>query len=266
MNDLKNTLTRKIGPLPAWAWFGIFVVAIYLYRKHTASAAATSGTSDTSSTGVPDAGTVLSPGESIVNPDGSLTTAPGSASNGSSTAGATDPTSEIVAALTPLLQAIQASEPVPSDQSAAPAVGPDVTPALTATSTKRKAKTKAPQKNAKVANTAKIVSGVGKAVARGASSIRTKTGGRTTGKKKATTPKMPTGKRTVKPTSSTGTRLRSKPKVPAVSKASPTQHPVATHPKAKPPPPPPKPAPPKPKPQPARQIAKPAPKQVKKRT
>lgn len=39
MDDIKGALTRKIGPLPAWAWFGIAAVALYLYRRHTESAA-----------------------------------------------------------------------------------------------------------------------------------------------------------------------------------------------------------------------------------
>lgn len=34
--DSKNALTRKIGPLPAWAWFGIGGGALYLYRQHQA--------------------------------------------------------------------------------------------------------------------------------------------------------------------------------------------------------------------------------------
>lgn len=47
-----NVLTRKVGPLPTWAWLGIIAVgggAVWLYARHRQSAA--SAAADTSSTG-----------------------------------------------------------------------------------------------------------------------------------------------------------------------------------------------------------------------
>ena len=47
-----NILTRKLGPLPGWAWIGIGVGAFYLWKKHEASTAAASTTAaTTASTG-----------------------------------------------------------------------------------------------------------------------------------------------------------------------------------------------------------------------
>lgn len=49
-----NVFTRKLGPLPMWAWMAIalvLAVVYYLYKKHTESAAATStGASSTGGT------------------------------------------------------------------------------------------------------------------------------------------------------------------------------------------------------------------------
>jgi hypothetical protein len=47
-----NIFTRKLGPLPMWAWMAVALVlaiAYYLYKKHT-TAAASSATSNTSGT------------------------------------------------------------------------------------------------------------------------------------------------------------------------------------------------------------------------
>lgn len=38
MNSIKNSLTRKIGPLPAWAWLAGLGVIIYVIRKRQAAA------------------------------------------------------------------------------------------------------------------------------------------------------------------------------------------------------------------------------------
>lgn len=39
-----NILTKKIGPLPGWAWAAIGLGGLYLWKKHQAAAAATSST------------------------------------------------------------------------------------------------------------------------------------------------------------------------------------------------------------------------------
>lgn len=36
-DSIKNALTRKIGPLPAWAWFLIGGAALWYYRQRTAA-------------------------------------------------------------------------------------------------------------------------------------------------------------------------------------------------------------------------------------
>jgi hypothetical protein len=43
MNNIKNALTRKLGPLPAWAWAAIAGLGLWWYRNHTAGAAASAG-------------------------------------------------------------------------------------------------------------------------------------------------------------------------------------------------------------------------------
>ena len=45
-------LTKKIGPLPFWAWAGILFVGVYVYRKYQANAAGTLTATTTASTGV----------------------------------------------------------------------------------------------------------------------------------------------------------------------------------------------------------------------
>lgn len=42
--EVKKALTRKFGPLPAWAWTAIGGVGLYLYEAHKANSAATSST------------------------------------------------------------------------------------------------------------------------------------------------------------------------------------------------------------------------------
>jgi hypothetical protein len=42
MGGVKNALTRKIGPFPAWVWAGVAGVALYFYRKSQGSSAAAS--------------------------------------------------------------------------------------------------------------------------------------------------------------------------------------------------------------------------------
>src|SRR5271155_3134735 len=51
-----NVLTRKIGPLPTWAWVGIVIVpiGIYAYIERKKSAAASNTTTGTDTTGASD--------------------------------------------------------------------------------------------------------------------------------------------------------------------------------------------------------------------
>lgn len=79
MDKIKDALTRKIGPLPAWAWLGIFGIGYYYYKNHIAnnSTSATQASS-TVTTPTPQSPITVSPGDSVYNPNtGTLTTAPG---------------------------------------------------------------------------------------------------------------------------------------------------------------------------------------------
>jgi hypothetical protein len=48
-----NVLTRKIGPLPGWAWAAVAVGGYYLWKKRQAAAAASSAATPTTSTATP---------------------------------------------------------------------------------------------------------------------------------------------------------------------------------------------------------------------
>ena len=274
MTDIKATLTRKLGPLPAWGWALLVIGAIYFYRKYTASKTATTATPTT--TPLPsDAGTILQPGESVVGPDGSLTTAPG---GGASTGGSdtTDPSAaigDLANAITAAIAAGQAAQAQPT-YSTSPGYG--IQPLAATPSTKLKKAVATPKKKGnpikpKSTSTSKKPS-IPKVIKRSIGSRRNYLGGRSSGKSKPSQTKIaiPSGgtvKRTVKATSSSGTR-RARPLTPMVAQAGPTQRPVATHPKSSvrstaPAPPPPRPSAPaptvtrrvvaaKPKPAPAR--------------
>jgi hypothetical protein len=64
-----SILTRKLGPLPGWAWVAIAVVGIYLYRKMTNTAATGSST-------VPTAAVAAAPTESVTLPSGASYSGP----------------------------------------------------------------------------------------------------------------------------------------------------------------------------------------------
>jgi len=96
-------LTKKIGPLPFWAWAGILAVGLYLYRRSTGSSSATTSTASTgvspptetiTTAGGTYTGPVNSAPSSITNP--AAGTAPGtgatSPGNGGGTPGQTDTT------------------------------------------------------------------------------------------------------------------------------------------------------------------------------
>ena len=47
-----NVFTRKIGPLPMWAWMGIalaLAIVYYLYKKHTSSSTSSQNSAQNSS-------------------------------------------------------------------------------------------------------------------------------------------------------------------------------------------------------------------------
>lgn len=86
MSNLKSSLTRKLGPLPAWAWALIAFVGIYYYRTRISAQASGTGTGSVGPTPTtPQPQTLLQPGESVYDPNtGALTTAPGGGSAGGS--------------------------------------------------------------------------------------------------------------------------------------------------------------------------------------
>jgi hypothetical protein len=73
MGRIKQALTRKLGPLPAWAWAGVLLGAVLVYRRYTGGGRAlvnNTGT-PTDNTSAPDRQepVVLSPGESVYDPN-----------------------------------------------------------------------------------------------------------------------------------------------------------------------------------------------------
>jgi hypothetical protein len=76
-----NVLTRKIGPLPGWAWAAVAVGGYYLYKKYKGSSTAASTTAaTTASTG--DNGAAL-PTSDTTAPSGYAYQGPGVGSGGS---------------------------------------------------------------------------------------------------------------------------------------------------------------------------------------
>jgi hypothetical protein len=109
---VKEFLTRKVGPLPMWAWLAIFAVGVYIYRKRQA---ATASSVPVSAAPTPEAGQVLAPGDSYYDPNtGTLTTAPGGSDggggDGSGGSGGTDPSQSIDDLANAIAAAIAAGE------------------------------------------------------------------------------------------------------------------------------------------------------------
>jgi hypothetical protein len=75
-----SILTRKLGPLPGWAWIGIGVGAFYLWKKHEASSAASTTAATTASSG--DNGAAL-PTSDTTAPSGYAYQGPGVGTGGS---------------------------------------------------------------------------------------------------------------------------------------------------------------------------------------
>lgn len=73
LTDIRAALTRKFGPLPAWAWLTIFAGAVYLWRRRSgggvAAATQDTGTSGDTSAPEPQEPITLGPGESAYNPN-----------------------------------------------------------------------------------------------------------------------------------------------------------------------------------------------------
>lgn len=293
LDDLKTAATRKVGPLPAWAWALIAGVGIYVYRKRKAAAAGTATTTTaTAAAANPNTGTTLTPGESIVNPDGSLTTAPGGGGSDTSGGDGSDPNAALESTIGALGTAISQLGTTGNDGAQSPSTPPVINitnkipspiKAVTSKVTKRKVKpkkaktsSKKPAKTAKPAGSKKVTR------PRLPATIRNPFAGRTSGKSAApakavakarsprvnlTGPPTPIITRKVSPTSSVGTRVRSRPTVPAIGQRSVVQHTVGTNPRPSTRPltgSPPRPSAPPPRAQ-GRSIVKPAPKPVKKR-
>jgi len=104
-------LTKKIGPLPFWAWAGILAVGLYIWRRQSSSASTATTATTTASTGVAaptetlttSGGTYTGPvnaaPSSITNPaPGTGATSPG---NGGSTPGQTSSTTTTVPTTVP---------------------------------------------------------------------------------------------------------------------------------------------------------------------
>lgn len=72
MTDIRAALTRKFGPLPAWAWLTIVGVAAYVWRSRGGGGASGGGTAATDITPTeapePQDPITLGPGESVYNP------------------------------------------------------------------------------------------------------------------------------------------------------------------------------------------------------
>lgn len=67
--DIKGALTRKFGPLPAWAWLTIIGVGIWYYRNRVSSSSGTGTGSVAPAAATPQSPVTLSPGESVYDPN-----------------------------------------------------------------------------------------------------------------------------------------------------------------------------------------------------
>lgn len=73
-NKISNALTRKIGPLPAWAWLLGLALVLYYYRKMKGGSSSSLSTTAPQDTQSP---VTLEPGESVYDPNtGELLTTP----------------------------------------------------------------------------------------------------------------------------------------------------------------------------------------------
>lgn len=182
LDTVKNALTRKFGPLPAWAWLGILGFGYYYYQKHYGSGAV-SGTGTGSVTPTPPTPqdpVTLDPGQSVYDPNtGALDTAPGGDSSGGSNG------TDVGSALEDLANAIQG------------ALNQANSPVGTAPSTSSKPKGKRKIKKPKIGKpkVAKPKHPKNKKRPRGKTSISPKTGGRLWGRIAPKGTKRPTSRK-----------------------------------------------------------------------
>lgn len=78
-SGIMGALTRKIGPLPAWAWAILAGIGVWYYRNKLSAASSTSTSTTTpTDTSASQSPVVLQPGESVYDPNtGALDTASG---------------------------------------------------------------------------------------------------------------------------------------------------------------------------------------------
>lgn len=63
-----NILTKKIGPLPGWAWAAIGLGGLYLWKKHQAAASSTAATTATPAASLPISGATAPSGYGYQGP------------------------------------------------------------------------------------------------------------------------------------------------------------------------------------------------------
>lgn len=230
MDRVKNALTRKIGPLPAWGWLLLAFGGIYFYRRYSATSSGTGTGSVAPVSPTPGTGEqVLQPGESIYDPTaGTLATAPGG--------GVGDTTSaDLATAMDNLANAIGAGMP-PSqiDITTTPGSPPGGGAGGNKHHKRRLVKSRGQRDATK--RTSRPIKKQSKSAARSNAKTRTATGGRTTGRtKRPGEPgqKAPALHTTVRrkvssPVRSAGTRQRA---LQPVVTHNVTQRRAATHPK-----------------------------------
>lgn len=86
LDNIKTALSRKLGPLPAWAWLILFGVGVWYYRNHLSSVSSGTGTGSVAPAPTdPQSQVTLEPGESVYDPNtGGFLTAPGGDGGGGS--------------------------------------------------------------------------------------------------------------------------------------------------------------------------------------
>jgi hypothetical protein len=288
VSKVKDSLTRKLGPLPIWAWAIIGGGLLYWYRNRTSSASGTGTGSVGPTAATPQPVTTLEPGESAYDPNtGALSTAPGGG-------GSSDPGNSIDSdgLSTAIGNAIAAAEgnsqvsPINDVAGASPVTPPGAAPAAVKAGAPagphgaiyaRSGATKPPSRagfrtvgvgsgrwiyvpvrgkavqkpkgNAKTGNPATVTKP--KTKTRSISTLRNIVGGRTTGRAK---PSVSNGRaRGLNSVKVATSPTRHRPQTKPIQRSSAVQHPAATHPRV----------PPKPAPRPAPRPSAPPPRTVR---
>ena len=252
--NIKDSLTRKIGPLPAWAWAIIAFGGVWWYRSRTPMASGTGTGSVGPAPATPQDQTTLQPGESVYDPNtGTLSTAPGSAGTNGTTG-----SNDVATAIQDLATALMAGQqpglthtgagkprkvPKLTGQGAVRAPfgrrKPDAPKGYKARGLghgfwefvpkaggKRRGKAKA--HHGKPSTTTRPAKPHHKRQPRSAARISHPNGGRTSGRTTTKAPVTTKTNRTVKPEATTG-RLRNRQSTPLVSQPVTQQRPVAAH-------------------------------------